>query len=291
MFQSTNLDISIPPHTGLVLEGGGMRGAFTCGVLDYMLDHNIRFEYGVGVSAGACHGLSYMSRQRGRAKIAAIDMLERYNFIGLKYLWTQHSILDQARLYDEIPNRVLPFDYQACFDNKMEFEMVTTNCKTGRAHYFTERQSPERLLNIAKASSSLPFVCPIVEIDGAPMLDGGIVDSIPIERAIDKGYHFNIVVLTRNRGYRANSRDYKVPRFVYRDYPRLRVSLTRMNSCYNRQLELIDKLEAEGRILVIAPEKPMEVGRLENDTKKLTALYYEGYDCARKKIEGIQVSL
>ncbi len=286
MFQSTISDGPIPAHAGLILEGGGMRGAFTCGVLDYMLDHNINFEYGVGVSAGACHGLSFMSRQRGRAKIAAIDMLERYKYIGLKYLWTQHSILDQARLYDEIPNRVLPFDYQACFDNEMEFEMVTTNCKTGRAHYFTERHDADRLLNIAKASSSLPFVCPIVDIDGTPMLDGGIVDSIPIERAIHKGHSFNVVVLTRNRGYRANSRDYKVPRFVYRDYPRLRVSLTRMNSCYNRQLELIDQLEAERRVLVIAPEKPLEVGRLESDTRKLTALYKEGYACAEKKLGG-----
>lgn len=278
--------MNIEPNTGLVLEGGGMRGVFTSGVLDYFLDAGINFPYCASVSAGACNGLSYMSRQRGRAKKTNIDLLEKYRYIGMKYLWTQHSILDQHTIYDLIPNEVLPFDYKACFSNPMEFEMVTTDCLTGWPCYLTERSDPERLVLIAKASSSLPFVCPIVRVDGVPMLDGGIVDSIPVERAMQKGFERNVVVLTRNRGYRSDERDVKMPRFIYRNYPRLRVVLSIRHAAYNRQLELVERLEDEGKIIAIRPQRPLEVGRLEHDVKKLTALYEEGYECARMAFEG-----
>ena len=207
---------------GLVLEGGGMRGVFTSGVLDFMLDHDINFSYCVGVSAGACNGLSYLSRQRGRAKQTNIDLLDKYQYIGLKHLWTQHSILDQDIIYNKIPNEYLPFDYATCFANPTEFEMVTTSCRTGMPCYLSEHSDKDRLTLIAKASSSLPFVCPIVDVDGEPMLDGGIVDSIPVERAMETGHTFNVVVLTRQRGFRSTDRDIKMPRFIYRNYPRLR---------------------------------------------------------------------
>lgn len=274
-------------NTGLVLEGGGMRGVFTSGVLDYLLDRKIYFPYSVAVSAGACNGLSYMSRQRGRAKASNIDLLEKHRYIGVKYLWSQRCIFDQKFMYDTLPNKVLPFDYDACFGNPATFEMVTTNCRTGKACYLSDRSSPERLINIVKASSSLPFVCPIVTVDGEPMLDGGIVDSIPVERAIETGHPFNVVVLTRNKGFREHSSDVKIPKYIYRDYPRLRLVLSRRHACYNRQLELVDRLEAEGRILPIRPRHPLEVDRLECDTKKLEALYAEGYDCARQALEGV----
>lgn len=272
-------------NTGLVLEGGGMRGVFTSGVLDYFLDRGITFPYCVAVSAGACNGLSYMSRQRGRAKITNIDLLEKYRYIGMKYLWTQHSILDRDFLYDKLPNEVCPFDYDACFANPMKFEMVTTNCLTGTSCYLSETHNADRLLALAKASSSLPFVCPIVWVDHIPMLDGGIIDSIPVRRAIETGHPFNVVVTTRNRGYRETSRDVKIPKYIYRRFPRLRVALSKRLSAYNAQLELVDRLEAEGRIRVIRPLRPLEVSRLTADPVKLTALYDEGYACARRVFE------
>ncbi|WP_300725879.1 patatin family protein [uncultured Bacteroides sp.] len=267
-------------NMGLVLEGGGMRGVFTCGVLDYFMDHHIEFPYIVGVSAGACNGLSYMSRQRGRAKFSNVDMMDKYHYIGLKYFFNQHSILDQRLLYELFPDEILPFDYSACFNNPAHFEMVTTNCVTGRACYLEERQDRYRLIAIAKASSSLPYVCPITYVDGRPMLDGGIVDSIPVERAIEKGYKKNVVVLTRNRGYRKNEKDIRVPRFIYRRYPRLRLVLSRRCQVYNQQLEMIEKMEDAGDVIIIRPEKPVVVNRIEKDVKKLEALYNEGYVCA-----------
>ncbi len=272
--------MTIDNQTGLVLEGGGMRGVFTCGVLDYLLDHQFYFPYGIGVSAGACNGLSYMSRQRGRAKFSNIDMLEKYRYIGVKHLWTQHSILDLDLLYKEFPERIVPYDYETYFSNPARFEMVTTNCLTGQACYLEEKSDPKRLVTIAKASSSLPYVCPVTYIDGIPMLDGGIIDSIPVLRAFQQGYTKALVVLTRNKGYRKTEKDIKIPYFIYKSYPRLRVLLSHRCQCYNKQLELVERLEDEGRILTIRPRKPVVVGRIEKDIKKLTDLYEEGYACA-----------
>lgn len=276
---------TLPDNTGLVLEGGGMRGVFTDGVLDFFLDHHITFPYCVAVSAGACNGLSYKSLQRGRAKLVNIDMLEKYRYIGLKHFWTQHSIFDRKMIYETLPNKILPFDYDACFANPMEFEMVTTNCLTGKACYLTEHHDPDRLVEIAKASSSLPYVCPIVWINHQPMLDGGIIDSIPIEHAIERGHAFNVVVVTRNRGYRESARDIKIPKYVYRRFPRLRLLLSKRHAIYNAQLDLVEKLEDERKILVIRPQNPLEVDRLTSDVKKLTALYEEGYKCAKQAFE------
>ena len=269
-------------RTGLVLEGGGMRGVFTCGVLDWLLDNGWSFPYTVGVSAGACNGLSYMSRQRGRAKYSNIDMLKQYKYIGLKYLWTQHSILDQKLLYQDFPERLVPYDFEAYKANPGEFEMVTTNCLTGLPAYLQEKNDYRRLVRIAKASSSLPYVCPVVMVDRMPMLDGGIVDSIPVERAMARGFGRCVVVLTRHRGYRKQGRNVKAPWFIYRRFPELRAALARRSECYNRQLELVERLEDEGRILAIRPSGELEVDRLEDNTAKLTALYEEGYARGRE---------
>ena len=272
--------MTIDNQTGLVLEGGGMRGVFTCGVLDYLMDHDIRFPYTIGVSAGACNGLSYMSRQRGRAKYSNIDLLEKYHYIGLKHLLKKRNILDFDLLFTEFPEHILPYDYQAYFDSPERYVMVTTNCLTGRADNLSEKENYNRLIRIAKASSSLPYVCPVVVVDRVPMLDGGIVDSIPVGRAMSLGYERNVVVLTRNRGYRKTGRDIRIPSFIYRRFPRLRVALSHRCECYNRQLELIEQLEDEGKVLVVRPLEKLEVDRLEDNIGKLTALYEEGYACA-----------
>ena len=145
-----------------------------------------------------------------------------------------------------------------------------------------EKSDRRRLIGIVRASASLPYVCPISYVDGRPMLDGGIVDSIPVERAISQGYERNIVVLTRNRGYRKNEKDIKTPFFLYRKYPQLRIALRNRNHLYNAQLEMVERMEDEGRILVIRPENPIQVDRMERDVQKLTDLYNEGYECGSR---------
>lgn len=267
--------------TALVLEGGGLRGVFTCGVLDYFMDQGLRFPFTVGVSAGACNGLSYMSSQRGRAKASNIDLMDKHHYVGFRYLFTQRCIMDFKLLFEDFPEKIIPYDYQAYFSNPERFIMVTTNCLSGKAEYLEEKSSSARVMDIVRASSSLPFVSPVTYVDGIPMLDGGITDSIPIEYAMNQGYGKAVVVLTRNRGYRKKKSKMPLAKLAYRKYPNLQKALQKRNAVYNRTMDLIERLEDEGKILVIRPLRPVEVGRMEKDTKKLSALYQEGYDVAK----------
>ena len=274
--------MKINGKTGLVLEGGGMRGVFTSGVLDAFMKHDLYFRYIVAVSAGACNGMSYVSRQPRRARISNIDYLARYKYIGIRHLVTQGCIFDRELLYDKFPNQLLPFDFDEYFKHAKDFEMVTTNCLTGKTMYLSETSDRQRSLDIVRASSSLPYVSKIVTVDSIPMLDGGIIDSIPINRAIETGHEHNVVILTRNKGWRDTGKDRKVPAFIYKNYPRLRVALSHRHVVYNQQIDLIDRLEAEGKITCIRPMRPMEVGRIENDVEKLERLYEEGFAIGEK---------
>ena len=273
--------MQINRNTGLILEGGGMRGVFNSGVLDAFMKYKLYFHYTVAVSAGACNGLSYASRQPRRARISNIDMLAKYNYIGLRHLVTQGCIFDPELLYHRFPYELIPFDYDEYFRNcrnGYQFEIVVTNCQTGFAEYLEEKSGNSlRLNNLARASSSLPYVSKIINIDDKYFLDGGIVDSIPILRSIDTGHTTNVVISTRNKGWRDNDSDHKQPKFIYRNYPRLRVALSRRVEVYNRQLDLLDDLEEQGKVIVIRPQKPIVVGRMEKDIDKLENLYEEGF--------------
>lgn len=275
--------------TALVLEGGGLRGVFSCGVLDCFMKHGVRFPFTVGVSAGACNGLSYMSGQAGRAKASNIDLMDRHHYVGLKYLITQSCIMDFKLLFEDFPERIIPYDYDAYFSNPDRFVMVTTNCLTGKAEYFEEKSSARRVMDIVRASSSLPFVTKISYVDGVPMLDGGIADSIPVEYAFSQGYDKAVVILTRNKGYRKKVGKSLITRLFYRKYPALQKAIAERNAVYNRTMDLIERLEEEGKIIVIRPVRPVEVGRMEKNTAKLRALYDEGFSLAGKMLADITV--
>lgn len=278
--ESKEIKVQLTPQSGLILEGGGMRGVFTCGVLDNLMERGIRFPYTIGVSAGACNGLSYMSNQKGRAKYSNIDLLEKHRYIGIKQLITKGNIMDFDLLFDEFPNKIIPYNYQAYAQCSERYEMVTTDCITGKACYYDEKNDPDRIIDIVRASSSLPFVCPIAYVDNRPMLDGGIADSIPLLRARQLGYDNNVVVLTRNKGYRKSARPTTVPFFMYRKYPALRQAIQERNALYNRQMDMIETLEERGEITVIRPLQPIVVDRMERDTSKLLDLYNQGYNIA-----------
>ena len=272
--------MTIGDNTALILEGGGLRGVFTCGVLDCFMDKGIRFPFTVGVSAGACNGLSYMSGQRGRAKSSNIDLMDKHHYVGFKYLLTQGCIMDYKLLFEDFPEKIIPYDYEAYFANTDRFVMVTTNCLTGKAEYLEEKSDSKRVMDIVRASSSLPYVTKITYVDGVPMLDGGIADSIPVEYAKSQGYERMVVILTRNKGYRKNEKQLPVPKVIYRKYPELRKTLASRNAQYNRTMEMIERLEEEGLMTVIRPVHPIKVDRMEKDTDKLRALYQEGYELA-----------
>lgn len=273
--------MEIDGKTGLVLEGGGMRGIFTVGVLDYLMDHQIWFPYTIGVSAGASNGISYASRQRGRSRFSNIDLLEKYNYIGLRHFLRGKGYIDLDFLFYTYPDKYYPFDYEAYARNPGRFVMVTGNCLTGEAMYYEEKRDPDRLLAILRASCSLPVMCPLAQVDGIPMVDGGVCDAIPIRRAQADGYAKNVIILTRPKGYRKEEKDFYLPGFIYRKYPAIRARLKSRYRAYNEVLDYIDGLEKEGKALVIRPGAPVRVGRTENNPRKLAALYEEGYAAAR----------
>ena len=267
--------------SSLILEGGGLRGVFTCGVLDNFMERGIRFPFTIGVSAGACNGLSYMSGQQKRAKYSNIDLLEKYDYVGLKYLFTQRNIMDFKLLFDKFPTEIIPYDYDAYKKSEGRYVMVTTNCLTGEANYFEEKDSQKRIMDIVRSSSSLPFVCPIAQVDGIPMLDGGIADSIPVHFARKEGFTNNLVILTRNKGYRKEPKTtFMAAKLFYSKYPNLQNAIAKRNEHYNKTLDYIESLEEQGKITVLRPEKPLVVDRMEKDINKLNALYDEGYQLA-----------
>ena len=280
--------VIIDEKTALVLEGGGMRGVFTCGVLDFFMDNNIRFPYVIGVSAGASNGISYMSFQRGRAKKANIDLMKEYNYIGLKPLLTQRNIMDFRLIFHDFPERIIPYRYDVYEQNPERFVMVTTDCQTGQAVYWEEKHDPKRIIDIVKASCSLPFGCPIAYVDGRPMLDGGISDSIPFERAFSQGYEKVVVVLTRNLGYRKSEKKPYIPGFLYKQFPLLKEAIRQRGQMYNHQLEQLEQLEREGKAIVVRPVNPINVSRIEKDVCKLQKMYDEGYQCAASLNYSIQ---
>ena len=188
--------------------------------------------------------------------------------------------MDFDLLFHKLPEEIHPYDYNALACSTEKFEMVTTSCIIGKACYFEEKNDPKRVIDIVKASSSLPFVCPITNIDGELMLDGGISDSILLERVMSQGYDNNLVVLTRNYGYRKPQKATKVPFFFYRKYPNAKAAIRGRNAMYNSQMELVERMEDEGWVEVLRPVEPIAVGRMERDTEKMLALYQEGYDLA-----------
>lgn len=267
---------------GLVLEGGGMRCVFTAGVVDYFMDHNIVFPYVAGVSAGAGNALCYLAHQPRREKQCLIDLYEKYHYISLKNLIVKHSLFDFDLVFDEFSKNILPFDFDTFFNNKeTECEIVTSNCVTGEANYYSEHESPDRLNQICKASCSLPVIMPMRVVDGYPMLDGGISDPVPLQRAISKGCKRNVVVLTRPYGHVSKLTNLPLPSFLFHKYPKIRAKMIDRGKRYNEQLRMIEEMERKGEVLVFRPKAPMMVSTVERNTDRLRQLYAEGYEAAK----------
>ena len=270
---------------GLVLEGGAMRGIFTAGVLDYLMEQECYLSYVVGVSAGSSNAADYVSRQIGRTRDCMAVKEKKYRCVNtnpLKILRTK-EIFNIDMVYNRYPNELFPFDYETYFHSDIECELVVTNCLTGEAEYLDERADRKRLMDIIAASSSVPVLSHMIQVDGVPYLDGGIADSVPLIHSMKKGNRKNVVVLTRQKGYRKkeNSRANALYRMMYRKYPEFARALCGRGRMYNRTMDLIDKWEAEGKIFVIRPE--MTVGRTEQNHERLLALYDHGYNMMKSR--------
>lgn len=274
----------------MVLEGGATRGVFTSGALDYLMEKEVYLSHVIGVSAGSCNGVDYVSRQIGRTRDCMIHKEKEYSYYyGFTKFVREKSILDMDMVFDKYPNEIFPFDFDTYFASDMECEIVTTNCETGRAEYMTESSDRKRLMKLCRASSSMPLVSPIVNIDGVPYLDGGLADSIPVKRAFRKDNDKIVIILTRNPGYRKKPVSKGVGnlyRRAYKKYPNLVRASIRRNHLYNRQVEWIEKLEQEKKIYVLRPLIPT-VSRLEKNYDTLMNFYEHGYNLMKKEYENL----
>lgn len=275
----------------IVLEGGATRGVFTSGILDYLMEEDLYFSHVIGVSAGSCNGVDYVSRQIGRTKKCMIPEKKEYSYYsGVRSAIKEKSILDMDMVFDTFPKKIYPFDFETYFQSDMVCEIVTTNCETGKAEYMTEQSDPDRLMKLCRASSSMPLLSPIVNIGGVPYLDGGLADSVPIRRALQSGNEKIVLVLTRNPGYRKkpiSKGTVKLYRRAYKKYPNLVHAAIYRNHVYNKTMELVERLEEEEKIFVIRPLVPT-VSRLERDETALTAFYQHGYNLMKRQREALQ---
>ena len=272
-------------NTALVLEGGGMRGMFSAGVFEAVLQHELTFPYITAVSAGACNILSYMSHQPMRTrKIIEIYVGTKPYFSVNNYLKTG-SLFGWDFIFDTLPKKLLPFDYETYANYPGELHVGTTDIKTGEAVWHYNKRA-EIAFESVIASASLPFLAPIVNIDNRPLLDGAIVSPIPIDKAIEAGYEKFVVVLTRNEGYRKKG---SVPKLLlkawYSQYPKLWEAMQNRPKLYNEQLERIEQMERDGNLIIIRPEKPLEIARLSIKPDKLLELHDHGVECGLKAIE------
>ncbi len=278
-------------NAGLVLEGGGMRGAYTAGVLDYFLDHGIDFKEVYGVSAGACQGANYIAKQKGRA----FDVIYRYvddeRYMSFKNLIKTGFLFDYDFTMREIPDRLMPFDYKTADENPSRFYAVVTEMTSGKAEALRLRNF-KKDMDYVWASSCLPLISKLCKINGKEYLDGGIANSIPLNMSRKNGNKFNVVILTRDPEYKKTpNRLMPLIAFKYRRYPAFVRAMARRHVMYNSTLEYIQKGVKAGKVFVIQPKTPVDVGRLEKDPKKLKKLYEQGYEDARASADKLMTFL
>ena len=267
---------------GLILEGGGMRGAYTSGVLDAFMDENIKFPYVLGVSAGANNGANFVAEQRERNKKVFVDYVGHKDYSGFKHLIQDNSYFNMEFLFDTLPNDLVPFDYETFLNSSTTFKVCVTDCETGHPVYFEKSQSngdgKTFMSSVLRASSSLPLISQPVEIKGKLYFDGGITDSIPLDKSIEDGNKFNVVILTRNEGYHKEPQILGLyARHYLKKYPRVLHAIETRHIKYNITLEKVKDLEEEGFVYAFRPIEEIVVDRLEKNIDKLNALYEQGY--------------
>ena len=276
-------------EAGLVLEGGGMRGLYTAGVLDYFIDKGIYFRNCYGVSAGATQGCSYISKQRGRAYKIFTKYMQDKRYASFGNLLKEGNYFGKDFSLKKIPDELEPYDYDTFKNSGINFYAVATNCRTGEPEYLKiEDMRNEVDMDKVWASCSLPLLSKNVHIENEEYLDGGVADSIPVVKAIKDGNKKVVLILTRDINYRKKpNKLISVIKLKYRKYPKFVSVMEKRHSIYNKTLKRIQKLENEGKIFVIRPKAEVKIGRLEKDTQKMIDLYNAGYNEAKDCFESL----
>lgn len=276
--------------TGLVLEGGGMRGIYTAGVLDTFMEHDISFDGVIGVSAGAIHGCSFVSGQAGRS----IRYYKKYcrdkRFMSFYNVIKTGDIVDEKFCYHELPEILDPYDYEAFAKSKIKYYVTCSNVETGKAEYIRITDMKKQI-DLMRASASLPYVSRMVEFDGKKLLDGGCTDSIPVKAFMKMGYERNVVVMTRRRDYVKEPEYAGLARLYYRKYPQFAAAMANRHKVYNNTRKLIRHLEEEGRVFVICPGEELGMGRTCHDPEEIQRVYDAGKRDAVRQLGNLEVFL
>ena len=261
-------------NSGLVLEGGGLRGYYTAGVLDVFLEEGIEFPYIIGVSAGVGMGCSYVSRQKGRN----LEILTKYRsdprYLSFRSYLKTGNMFGLDFIYGTIPDELVPFDHETFNRSSGRFVTVCTDCESGNPVYYDKEG--EDILTVMKASAAIPFISRMVPYKGRKLLDGAITDAIPLAKAISEGYKKNVVILTNPAGFRKHEETQPPIKLMYGKYPGLADALRSRVAAYNTCMDLVESEEKAGNALVLRPSMDLGVTRMEKSVEKLKALYELG---------------
>lgn len=273
---------------GLILEGGGMRGIYTAGVLEYFLEKEIEIPYVVAVSAGACNATSYIAKQKKRNYTVIAKYINDPRYLSLRNLIRKGSIFDFEFVIDELGKVLEPLDFESFMSSQTRFITGATDIETAKPVYFEKEEYIESF-DCLKASCSQPFVSKIMDYKGYKLLDGGLADPIPIQKSIQDGNDKHVIVLTREIGYTKKKEfTYTLCKQVYGEYPDLVELLMTRNEEYNRTLGLCHELEEEGLAVIIQPDAKLPAGRMERNRQKLAGTYRTGIHDAKKKAGAIR---
>lgn len=275
-------------NVGLVLEGGAMRGIFTAGVIDVLMENEITFPSLTGVSAGAAFGCNYKSKQPGRVLRYNLEYCREPKYCSFRSLFKTGDLFGAEFCYHTIPDELDKFDKRTFDENPMRFYIVATDVETGKPHYQRIDRADNGCYEWIRASASMPLVSRIVEIDGGKYLDGGVSDSIPLSFA-EREYERNIVVLTRPRDYEKQPASMMwLFRRKLKKYPKMLEAVQNRYLMYNKQRDYVFSREKSGSALVICPEKPLEIGRIEHDRNKIQQTYELGRQAAEARLDEIR---
>lgn len=273
--------------TALVLEGGAMRGLFTAGVLDVFLDEHIQVDGMVTVSAGALFGVNFPSQQRGRVLRYNLKYLNDKRYMGLHSLLTTGNVVNRDFAFYELPFTLDPFDQNQFAQSNIDFWVTLTKVETGEAEYIKINDAFAQM-EALRATSAMPMVSKMVEVDGQRYLDGGIADSIPLQKTLALGYDKIILVLTRPLDYRKKPSSTFLFKLLYRKFPKLCERWANRYAEYNQAVERVIELEKQGKIFVIRPSVDLQISRLEKDPTKVQAMYDLGIADAKKHIQALK---
>lgn len=271
----------------LILEGGTLRPIFSAGVMDALLDNNITFPYCIGVSAGITNGISYISQQRGRNLEVVTKYRNDKRYLGYRNFFKCKSLFGLDFVFDEIPNKLIPFDMDTYKKYPGKVLVGVTNAKTGKTEYLDGKNLDDKA-TMLRATCALPIFFPVIKLNGNEYYDGGICDPIPIKKAIEDGNDKHLIILTQPKGYKKelSKKNVLVAKLLNNKYPNLKDALLNRHDSYNETVRFCEELEKQGKALILRPEFSLE--SFEKDVDKLKANYNHGYDLATKRINDIK---